>query len=100
MFKIEKNDKQLSFSSEKENSLFGDGSRILFWIDLETGGLQRGRQEFIPLDTISRFTLSEEGQTLCCDLSGAEMKLYKGVEGEEDFLAEAVAILNNYCGIN
>jgi hypothetical protein len=100
VFKLEKNEKQLSFSSEKENSLFGDGSRILFWIDLEMQVLQRGRQEYIPLDTISGFMVSEDGNNLCCNLNGSQMLLYQGSEGESNQIREAVQVLNEYCSFD
>ena len=94
MFKIEKNEKQLSFSLEKENSLFGDGSKIIFWVDLELQGMQRGRQEFIPLSTISRFTLN--GNSISCDLNGSEMKLYEGNEDELVQIIDVEKVMKTY----
>lgn len=98
VFKIEKNDRHLSFNIEKDNSLFGDGTKIVFWIDLETAGLQRGRQEHIPLSSISFFKSSDDGLNLVCDLNKAEMNLYQGIAGEENQIADAVKILNEFCG--
>lgn len=100
MFKIEKNDEHLSFNVEKADSVFGDGTRILFWVDLKMGALQRGRQEFIPLSTISSFQVSNDGNDLLCDLESAEMTLYQGSHDEKNQIAEAVKMLNDYCGID
>lgn len=99
MFEIKQNEKLLSFSVSRENIRFGDGVRILFWIDKELGVLQRGRQEYIPIDSIDGFHLSDEGCTLCCTLGKTDIPLYEGDEKERSRLETAVGDLMCYCGL-
>lgn len=99
MFEIKHNEKLLSFSIGRKNVRFGDGNRILFWIDRELGVLQRGRQEYIPLDSIDSFHLSEDGCTLCCALGKTVIPLYEGDEVERSRLEAAIGDLMQYCGL-
>lgn len=100
MFRLLKDDIHLSFTIERDEIRFGDGSRVVFWIDREQGGLQRGRQEFIPIDSITRFELDEGARTLICRLGTAAMVLHEGSIDEIDDLRLAVRELNHFCGIN
>lgn len=99
MFEIKHDEKLLSFSISRENIRFGDGNRILFWIDRELGVLQRGRQEFIPIDSIDRFHLSEKDCTLYCVLGKSNIPLYESDEEERSRLEEAIEDLMRYCDL-
>ena len=74
-----------------------DGTRVVFWIDKELGVLQRGRQEFIPIDIIDNFSLSDNGCTLVCNLGNVAMPLYHGEKSERESLKIAVKDLKEYC---
>ena len=100
MFKLAKNDMQLSFTVEREISQFGDGTRVLFWIDRDLEVLQRGRQEYIPIASIVCFRLGNNGHHLVARLGSNEMLLYEGTAEEIDELREAVVKLNEYCGLS
>jgi hypothetical protein len=99
MFRLRKNETQLSFTHEKEEVLFGDGTRIMFWIDLELRVLQRGRQEYIPIDSISEFGVGEDGRSLVAHFDSNPMTLYEGTAEEGDKLRAAAGELNDFCGI-
>ena len=75
MFEIAQDNKLLSFREIKESTQFGDDDRILFWVDLEYGILQRGRQEMIPISTINSFMV-KDGK-LIANLGHYEMTLYE-----------------------
>lgn len=99
MFSISKDDELLTFTVSKEQVKFGDGTRILFWIDRNRGIMQRGRQEQIPLETISGFDIDGETPSLICRLGDSVMSLYQGNSSERDALRRAAKDLAEYCGV-
>lgn len=98
MFRVLKDDRQLSFTVERKEAKFGDGSRVLFWIDMELGMLQRGRQEYIPLDSVDAFVVSADGM-LNARLGSADMLLFDGRSEESEKLRAAADELNRWCGL-
>jgi hypothetical protein len=92
MFEISQDSKLLSFREIKDSTQFGDDDRVLFWIDLEVGMLQRGRQEMIPLSTVDSFIV-KEGK-LIANLGHHEMPLYEPANDEIAELEIAATRLN------
>lgn len=99
MFSLRKDDDLLTFSVERPGARFGEGSRIMFWVDRERGVLQRGRQESIPLKTIGGFCVDAHGPALTCRLGEEVMKLYTGESGDVERLREAARELAAFCGV-
>ncbi len=93
MFTITQDEKLLAFTEIKDSTSFGDSDRVLFWIDMEIGMLQRGRQEMIPFASIDRFRL--KGSSLIADLGHHEMTLYTASANELKQLEAAVPTLNS-----
>ena len=98
MFRLLKDDQQLSFTVEREDAKFGDGSRVLFWIDMELRMLQRGRQEYIPIDSVDAFVVSGSGE-LMARMGSEEMVLYDGSPEQGEELNAAADELNQWCGL-
>lgn len=99
MFEILKNDVNLSFTVKKQNTAFGDDDKILFWIDLELRALQRGRQEYIPIDSLDYFAFSAEGGKLEAIMGKNRMVLYQNPAEDPEAMRNAVNELNAYCGM-
>ena len=104
MFSLRKNKDLLTFAVERPGARFGEGSRILFWVDRERGVLQRGRQESIPLATIGGFGVDAgtDGPALTCRLGEEVLTLYAGKEAEEgeaERLRGAARELAVFCGV-
>lgn len=99
MFKLLKDDQHLSFTVERGDSQFGEGHRVLFWIDKELQMLQRGRQEYIPIDTIEEFFVADDGAGLYARFGDTTMLLYESAGNEESRLQEAAEELNEYCSL-
>ena len=100
MFTLSRDDKLLSFTLERESFSFGEGTRVLFWIDLEQRALQRGRQEAIPVDTIDGFGVDSEGAEearLFCRIGSSDITLHR--DKDEDGLRKAAAELAEFCGV-
>ena len=99
VFVISRNDYLLTFTVERDTVQFGEGSRILFWIDLNQKVLQRGRQEAIPLDLIEGFSADAENRGLLCSLGEQQIILFTVEESETDRLQHAADELNDFCGL-
>ncbi len=78
---------------------FGEGTRIVFWIDRSQQILQRGRQESIPIDSIDGFGVDPEGRRLFCRMGPNEMILFDSEEPDRDNLQAAAYELANFCGV-
>ena len=100
MFTVSKDDKLLSFTLERDSFSFGEGTRVLFWIDLEQRALQRGRQEAIPVDTIDGFGVESAGPEeakLFCRIGSSEITLHR--DNDLEGLKRAAAELAEFCGV-
>jgi len=99
MFTLLKNDINLSFSITKEETSFGDDQKTLFWIDLELQTLQRGRQEYIPIDSIDRFAFDATTGAIQVIMGSSTMVLYTNTNEDEEKMESAAAELNSFCGL-
>ncbi len=99
MFSIGKDENLLTFSIEREEPRFGEGTRFLFWIDLGQQVLQRGRQESIPIGSIDSFGTDEEGKKLFCRLGRNKMILFAGENVDPDKLRAAAVEIAEFCGV-
>jgi hypothetical protein len=99
MFTISKDENLLTFTLEREKSRFGEGTRVLFWVDLHQRALQRGRQEALPIDSIEGFGVSQSGDLnqLICRVGSVDITLHSGDEGQDEFI-RAAGILAEFCG--
>jgi hypothetical protein len=97
MFTISHDEKLLVFTLERGKVQFGEGTRVLFWIDKEQMVLQRGRQEAIPIALIDGFG-AEEGR-LFCRLGETDIALYEDAMIDAERLREAAGKLAGFCGV-
>ncbi len=97
MFTLTNDEKLLTFIVEREKSQFGDGSRVLFWIDKEQHVLQRGRQEAIPISMIDGFGAA--AGRLFCRMGGTDITLHQDETADPEALKQAAADLAAFCGV-
>jgi len=97
MFTLSSDENLLTFTLQRERSQFGDGSRVLFWIDKEQHVLQRGRQEAIPIGMIDGFG-AEDGR-LFCRMGDTEITLHLDESTDAEALKQAAADLAAFCDV-
>ena len=100
MFRVGKSEEIMTFTVFRERRRLGDGSRILFWIDRDQRVLQRGRQEQIPLESVSGFGVSRDRAVLFCRLGETDVPLFETVNNDLDKLRGAAKELSEFCGVS
>jgi hypothetical protein len=97
MFTISSDEKLLTFTLERVGVQFGDGTRVLFWIDREQQALQRGRQEAIALSLIDGFGATDG--RLFCRLGETNITLHSDPTVDLERLREAASTIAEFCAV-